>query len=77
MGSEDSKEARPSMYFELVAPDGTLVYPKRQDGSDGRWRWGKERVVEDAHLIEWINGRNGWMPYYRIFENESIGRPVV
>lgn len=75
MGGEDSREARPSMYFQLDAPDGTPILPKRQDGSDGRWRWGKERTIEDAHLLEWVNGRNGWAPYYRIFGDEGSKRP--
>ncbi len=75
MGGEDSREARPSMYFELTAPDGTPIFPKRQDGSDGRWRWGKERTVEDVHLLEWVNGRSGWAPYYKIFGDEGGKRP--
>jgi adenine-specific DNA-methyltransferase len=46
MGSgEDTREARPSMYFPIEAPDGTDVYPKKPDGSDGRWRWGPDKVV--------------------------------
>jgi len=45
MGSgEDTREARPTLYFPIKAPDGKVIYPKRQDGVDGRWRWSKERV---------------------------------
>ena len=44
MGSgEDTRQARPSMYFPLTAPNGELVYPKRSDGSEGRWRWGPDK----------------------------------
>ena len=71
MGSDDSRGNRPSMYFSLVAPDGTEIFPKRQDGSDGRWRWGMEKVAKEADRIEWINGRNGWSVYYRIYATES------
>lgn len=39
MGNADSREDRPNMYFPIIAPDGSEVYPKRADGSDGRWRW--------------------------------------
>jgi adenine-specific DNA-methyltransferase len=63
------------MYYSFRAPDGTLVYPVRQDGSDGRWRWGKEKAKKEAGRIEWVNGRNGWAPYYRIYSGSSRGRP--
>jgi len=76
MGSgEDTREARPSMFFALTAPDGSQVFPMKPDGTEGRWRWGPEKVAAEASRIEWVNGRNGWAPYYRIFEDNSSGRP--
>jgi adenine-specific DNA-methyltransferase len=44
MGGDDHREARPTLFFPLTAPDGSTVYPIRKDGSEGRWRWGKIRV---------------------------------
>lgn len=76
MGSgEDTREARPSMYFALTAPDGTQVFPKKPDGSDGRWRWGPDKVANEPDRIEWTRGRNGWSANYRIYAETSIGRP--
>lgn len=76
MGSgEDTREARPSMYFPLVAPDGTKVLPKKSDGSDGRWRWGPEKIETEGDRIEWVNGRKGWTAYYRIYADTGVGRP--
>lgn len=76
MGSgEDTREARPTMYFAITAPDGTKVYPKKPDGSDGRWRWGPEKYAEEISRIEWVKGRGGWTPYFRIYEETSKGRP--
>jgi len=76
MGSgEDTREARPSMFFALTAPDGSQVFPMKPDGTEGRWRWGPEKVAVESSRIEWVNGRNGWAPYYRIFEDNSSGRP--
>lgn len=75
MGAEDSREARPNLYFPITAPDGTEVYPVRNDGSDGRWRWAKDKVDSNPELLEWVNGRNGWSVYYRIFANEFSTRP--
>lgn len=75
MGGEDSRADRPTMFFELTAPDGTKVLPIRKDGSEGRWRWKKERTETDKHLIEWVKGRAGWSPYYRIYGDQESSRP--
>lgn len=76
MGSgDDTREARPTLYFSITAPDGTAVYPKRQDGVDGRWRWSQERVQRDADKLEWVKSKNGWNPYYKIYAEEGKQRP--
>jgi adenine-specific DNA-methyltransferase len=75
-GQGDSRAARPTLYFALDAPDGTKIYPKRQDGADGAWRWNAKKVQQEIKRIDWIQGRNGWTPYYRIYADNSAGRPV-
>ncbi|MDE5831575.1 MAG: hypothetical protein K2H64_01060 [Desulfovibrio sp.] len=42
-GSASLRRGRPKMWFPLTAPDGTEVYPIRNDGKEGRWRWGKSK----------------------------------
>jgi adenine-specific DNA-methyltransferase len=76
MGGDDARADRPTLFFPLTARDGTKVFPMRKDGSEGRWRWGKDRTEEDAHLIEWVKGRaGGWTPYYRIYGDTESKRP--
>lgn len=75
MGGDDRRSNRPTLFFGIFAPDGTKVLPMRNDGSEGRWRWSKERVAEDVHLIEWVSGRAGWTPYYRIYGDQQSKRP--
>lgn len=75
MGKNDAREARPNLYYALYAPDGTEVYPVRTDGSDGNWRWSKTKVEANPELIEWVKGRSGWSPYYKIFADEHSSRP--
>ena len=75
MNQDDSRDDRPNMYYPLVAPDGTEVFPIRPDGSDGRWRWSKEKVETNSNLIEWVSGRNGWSPYYRIYADTHSMKP--
>jgi adenine-specific DNA-methyltransferase len=74
-GGEASRAARPTLYFPLIAPDGSEVYPKLPDGTDGRWRWSRERVDRDAHLIEWIRGRAGWTAWFRTVKPDERFRP--
>ena len=38
MNQNDSREARPNLFYPLTAPDGSTIYPQRPDGSDGTWR---------------------------------------
>ncbi|MGN6819505.1 MAG: site-specific DNA-methyltransferase [Sphingomonas sp.] len=76
MGSgDDTREARPTMFFALTAPDGTKVFPMRPDGVEGRWRWSPKKVEAEADKIEWVKGRQGWSAYYRIYADSSTGRP--
>ena len=70
-----TREARPNLFFSIVAPDGTEVWPKLPDGGDGAWRWSKSKVESDGELIEWVNGRQGWNPYTRIYEAADRSRP--
>ncbi|MEO8385913.1 MAG: site-specific DNA-methyltransferase [Betaproteobacteria bacterium] len=74
-GQGDSRAARPTLYYALTAPDGQEVFPKRQDGTDGAWRWNKAKVEQERDRIDWIQGRNGWTPNYRIFAEENATRP--
>ena len=75
MNQNDSRQARPNLYYPLTAPDGSSVYPKRPDGSDGTWRWSLQKVEASPHLIEWVNGRKGWSPYYKIYADQHTSRP--
>jgi adenine-specific DNA-methyltransferase len=75
MGVDGRREARPTMYFSVTAPDGTEVFPKNPDGSDSRWRWKKEKVESDKDRLDWVNGRNGWSLYYRLYANEDSTVP--
>lgn len=75
MGAADARADRPNLYFPIVAPDGTEVFPLRADDTDGRWRWSKDKVDENPDLIEFVKGRKGWSVYYRIFAAESATKP--
>lgn len=75
MGADGHREKRPSMYFPITAPDGEQVYPKNPDGSDSRWRWGVDRLKKDIGRIEWVKTKSGWSVYFRIYHEDSEGKP--
>ena len=75
MGIADGRQDRPTLYFPLTAPDGTIVYPLRTDGTDGRWRWSKEKIASNPEYIEWVNGKNGWSAYYKIYASNEASIP--
>ena len=76
-GQGDRREDRPNLYFPIVAPDGSEVFPRRQDGSDGRWRWSQSKVEDEQDRLDWTRGRGGsWVPYYRIYAEATTEIPA-
>jgi adenine-specific DNA-methyltransferase len=75
MGVNGFREKRPTMYFPMIAPDGSEIFPKNHDGSDSCWRWGKTRIEKDSERLEWVKTKNGWSLYFRIYFKDSNGKP--
>ncbi len=71
----ETRAARPNLYYEISAPDGNSIFPKLEDGRDGRWRWSRDKLSRESEKLEWVKKDEGWTPYYRIFADESAGRP--
>ena len=63
MGGHESE----SLFFPLTAPDGTKVLPLKKGGIKGCWRWSKKKVKEEGDRIEWVKGKRGYVPYFRIY----------
>lgn len=74
-GQGETREARPNLYYPITAPDGTKVYPKLQGGRDGAWRWGREKLAQNTARIEFIQNGGEWTPYFRVYADESSGKP--
>ena len=45
-GAGSARTDRPTMYFSIPGPNGEDVYPIRNDGSEGRWRLGKQSLMQ-------------------------------
>ena len=53
-GAGSRREDSPSMWFPIIGPNGEDVFPIRNDGSEGRWRWGKkklEKAVKEGEVM--------------------------
>jgi len=75
-GKNSRKIDRPNLYYSLIAPDGSEVFPVRPDGSDGNWRWSYQRYEKNKRLFEWIKTEdNGWQIYVRQYLDENAKRP--
>ena len=70
-GVADRREDRPSMFYPITI-QGKEVYPIKEDGSEGRWRVGREMAEEllKAEQLE-LSEKDGKFNIYRIF-SESI-----
>jgi adenine-specific DNA-methyltransferase len=74
-GQGETREARPNLYYAMIAPDGTKVFPRLENGKDGAWRWSSKKVAKESDRIEWREGGAGWTPYYRIYADMTKGMP--
>lgn len=85
-GRPDRREDRPNMYFPIYYNEETkkcsldyhegwvAIVPLRGDGSDGRWRWGKERVLANLSILEpyYSNISHKWGVQHRVYLNPVL-----
>ena len=64
-GSADLKSDRPTMYYAVIAPDKSKIYPTRPDGKDGRWAYGEKSFLEllNKEEVEFVKQKEGWKVY--------------
>ena len=74
-GQGETRESRPNLYYPIIAPDGSEIYPKMQSGLDGAWRWSEKKLKEEFSRLEWTCVNNKYTPNYRIYADKSDGKP--
>lgn len=87
-GGADTRKERPNMYFPLfVNPESgdvsmsqtdlhsVEVHPVKSDGTDGCWRWGKEKAIENVSLLygKSVPGKGKWNINYKVFLDGDEG----
>jgi len=86
-GRPDRREDRPNMYFPIYydkkikkcyleeIKEGLIkILPLRGDKSDGRWRWGKERIGANLDYLhpKYSSNKDRWDIQHRVYLNLSI-----
>jgi adenine-specific DNA-methyltransferase len=64
-----SMGARPNLVYNIPAPDGSMVSPKRQ------WLWSKERAFDalEKGALEFIRTSEGWTVHTKQYLNQENG----
>lgn len=76
-GGEDRREDRPSMFYPIITPDKTELYPIAPNGYESRWRCQKstyEQLVKD-NRIEWKKDKDGWKVYQKFYLEGRTKQP--
>ena len=86
-GGTSLRADRPNQYYGLLCPTGEHVFPYRNDGKEGHWRWGKDNkdiltAQSDADFFHWemrpfdsgvsVSGATErWVPYEKIRDTKK------
>lgn len=77
-GGEDRREDRPTMFFPIIAPDGTEVYPIGPTGYESRWICSPDTAkrLANSNMLAWKqvtkNGEKRWQVYQKFYlENRT------
>ena len=85
-GRPDRREDRPNMFFPIYYNEATKecslekhdgwieIVPLRGDNSDGRWRWGRDRVLANLSILEphYSNIAGRWGIQHRVYLNPAL-----
>lgn len=81
-GATSDRADRPNMWFGIKAPNGQVVFPYKNDGTEGYWRWGKDNegmkaLLSNPEAAHWdlcpydsgitVDGQTErWVPFEKI-----------
>lgn len=77
-GANSLRKDRPTMYFPIPGPNGEDVYPIRNDGKEGCWRWGKIKMLQATKAKDidfFARGDGTYIAYEKIRSTEARGKP--
>lgn len=68
-GNNDRRENRPNLFYPLIAPDGSNIYPYGPGGYESTWRGDLKfyNKLNKSKMIEWIKQEDQWKPYVKYY----------
>ena len=74
-GGENRRADRPSMFYPVEAPDGTLVYPIAPAGYESRWVCSKNTYKSqlESGMIEWKKVRKDGEEKWKVYQKHYVG----
>ena len=77
-GANSLRRDRPTMFFPIPGSNGVDVFPIRNDGKEGCWRWGKQKILQavaDGN-VEFVARENGtYIAYEKIRSSDARRKP--
>ena len=73
-GANSRRQDRPNLWYP-IEHNGQQFWPIKPDGTEGYWRWEKERYEENKDRIEWLDKGHGLQPYVVTYAPPSSVRP--
>ena len=77
-GANSRREDRPTMFFPIPGPNGEDVFPIRNDGTEGRWRLGKDKMFDLVRQqnVEFVKREDGtFIAYEKIRTSDPRLKP--
>lgn len=77
-GANSRREDRPTMYFPIPGPKGEEVFPIRNDGAEGCWRWGKKKMtaIVERGDVEFVQRSDGtYIVYEKVRSQDQRLKP--
>lgn len=79
-GAGSRREDSPSMWYPIKGPNNEDVYPIRNDGSEGRWRWGKKKLtkaVDDGDVLFEKREDGTYIAFEKVRKNKTKNVQLV
>ena len=87
-GAFSKREERPNLHYPIYyserkdelslekEQDSVEIIPRLSDGTEGVWRWGKEKFLTDKNLLiaRKVSGRDEWDVFQKDYLDESSAR---
>ncbi|NLW17557.1 MAG: site-specific DNA-methyltransferase [Firmicutes bacterium] len=68
-GANSRRSDRPNLFYPILAPDNTPVYPMLSATEEGCWRWGQARMERElaAGNVEFVKTQDGYVAYEKVY----------